>query len=186
MIGSFNRHPQWTVSCMLRPHSKERVELLGILNDMDVPQLWTSMIIPSCSDKDAMIQHGACHPALKEMDSIGLAHNDQYLKQINNSRACISIPGGGFDTLRFWEILAQGSLLISKRISIVIPNAPVEGIHYLAFDTLQELKQVISFVLTNPKTVDRIRWRGYNHALRYHTSQARQSYFLQTILGLTK
>ena len=124
---------------------------------------------------------GACHPALRGYDSIGIAHNENYYHQINNSRACISIPGGGFDTLRFWEILAQGSLLISKRISIVIPNAPIEGLHYLAFDTLEELRSIITFVINHPTEVDKIRFAGHNHALKFHTSEARKNLFLQSL-----
>ena len=137
MIGLYNPNPEWTISCMLRPHIDERIQLLEILKEMNIPKLWTNLIFPSNHDKEVMYTKGACHPALRGYDSIGIAHNENYYHQINNSRACISIPGGGFDTLRFWEILAQGSLLISKRISIVIPNAPIEGLHYLAFDTLE-------------------------------------------------
>lgn len=180
-IGEFNNAPQYSFSCMLRAHNDERKELLAILKSLNVNNSFYELISPSQKAIEIMTKKGSCHPHYIHEGGIGMAQNEDYLNQISNSLACISIPGGGFDTLRFWEILARGSLLVSKRIDIEIYNSLEEGVHYLAFDTKKELEELMQFVLQNPEKVNKIRKNGYKFALKNHTSVSRAEYFLQKV-----
>ena len=116
---------------------------------------------------------------------IGSAQNIEYYKILNNSRACLALPGGGFDTLRSWETLAQGALLIAKRSSLTYPRKLIDREHYLGFDTYDELFDLIDWVFNNPLMVNSIRKKGQKYALKYHSSKARSDYFLKTLKKLT-
>ncbi|OGW53934.1 MAG: hypothetical protein A2Y81_00970 [Nitrospirae bacterium RBG_13_43_8] len=179
--GEFNSNPEFELSCMITPHLDDRTELIELLNAMNYPRMFIGTIPPTDADVQWMVDHGACHPAAAKLRGAGFMQNRSYYEQIRNSRACISVPGGGFDTLRFWEILGMGSLLISKRIALQMPNALIEGQHYVVFDTKQELDSVIRWLYSRPDEADRIRRHGHEYVLTYHTSNARALYFLKKI-----
>jgi hypothetical protein len=182
-IERFNESPKYTLTAMMRIHSSERKELLDILKSFKIQNSYYNSPIATEKNILWMIDKGACHPNYRKVCGIGMAQNKEYFNKISNSLACVSAPGGGFDTLRFWEILARGSLLITKRIDIEIDNCPVEGKHYLAFDTQEELSNIIKFILERPTEVDKIRRAGYLFALKYHNSKSRAEYFLNTVKG---
>ena len=179
--GVFNPNPEFELSCMVTPHLADRAELIDILKTMNYPRMFIGAIPPMDADVQWMVDHGACHPDAIKFGGAGFMQNRSYYEQIQNSRACISVPGGGFDTLRFWEILGQGSLLISKRIAIKIPYPLQEREHYIAFDTLEELEEILGWLYEKPEEADKIRRQGYEYAKKYHTSHARARYFLDTI-----
>ena len=180
--GIFNNKPQFMLSCML---SDDRVmERKKIIELLKIKQLPDAFIGKISEDKDSILEMEGMNgfdPDLPH-DLAGYAfHNKNYYHQIQQSRACISVPGGGFDTFRFWEVLGQGSLLISKRIAIRMPNPPVEGTHYMAFDDIEELKALIEWLYNNPDNADQIRYDGWKYALKYHTSRARAEYFMEIL-----
>ena len=180
-VGQFNHNPLWKLSCMLRPHINERVQLVSLLEGMQRDDIFIGLMPAKASHRQFMIDKVACHPTWNNEDSIGFAQNTEYLAQLNDSQSVVSIPGGGFDTLRFWEILGQGSLLLSKRVALQMPEPLVEDKHYLAFDSFEEFKDRLAY-LDHPDLVDQIRFDGWSHALAHHTSQARATYLLNLIL----
>lgn len=181
MQGKFNPDPEYYLCCIMRPHIPARNQIIELLKQKAYPRMFLGMIPPSEEDIQWMVEHGACHPDAVKLGGSGFAQNRAYYRQLNNSRASISIPGAGFDTLRFWEILGQGSLLISKRIAIEMPYPLMEMEHYVAFDTLEELEDILDWLYKKPEEADNIRRRGYEYAREQHTSQARARYFLETI-----
>lgn len=179
--GDFNPNPEFELSCTITPHLADRAELIGLLRTFNFSRMFIGVIPPTDADVQWMVDHGACHPAAAKLGGAGFMQNHAYYEKIRNSRASISIPGGGFDTLRFWEILGQGSLLISKRVAIEMPDPLQEGEHYVAFDTKEELEGVLEWLYKKPEEADRIRRQGYEYAMKYHTSHARAEYFVNTI-----
>ncbi len=79
-------------------------------------------------------------------------HKNAYHDFLRESRASISFPGGGFDTARFWEIAAAGSLVISKAITLDMRHSLQPWEHDVPLDTLEELSDAIRFVHTVPTT----------------------------------
>ena len=51
----------------------------------------------------------------------------EYYALLSRSKMALSIRGGGFDTLRYWEVVASGALLLSEQPDIEIPNNFVHG-----------------------------------------------------------
>ena len=178
----FNPHPEYMLSCMLTPDRvTERQKIIDFLREKQRPGMFIGKIEHEDEAFRRMEEIGACDPQVPQ-DQRGYAfHNEGYYRQIQNSRACVSVPGGGFETFRFWEILGAGSLLISKRVALRMPNPLVENKHYLAFDTIEELNECIRRLYESPEEMDRIRREGYEYARRHHTTRRRAEYFIDTI-----
>ncbi len=104
----------------------------------------------------------------------------EYASLLYRSRMGLSIRGGGFDTLRYWEIVATKTLLLSEQPDIEIPNNFVHGQHALFCKT--DLSDLVSLVRAHAKEerlCAEIAQRGYEHLLRYHTCERRAEYFLE-------
>ncbi len=193
-IGQYNPKPKYMLNCIMRPHSKIRETILEKLNSNYGNKVYTKPVLPSKHDIEWMRERGAFSndyyqsQKIKDFNSLGIgsAQNLKYLDLLNDSRATIAIPGGGFDTLRAWEALAQGSLLIAKKSTLVTPKRLIEGKHYLSFDNLDQLFEIIEWVFNNTDIVDAIRKKGQEYALKYHNSQARAENFLKIIDSIIK
>lgn len=55
-------------------------------------------------------------------DSTKIAGRDNFYKLLSRAKVGISIGGGGFDTARFWEILANDCILLTEKIDIKAPS----------------------------------------------------------------
>jgi hypothetical protein len=176
---SINPNPSIELSCMLGGVLRERKQFRDALQSFNLPSAFIDTLPSGPEDVQRMIDFGAVNAAAMRQQELG--HNPRYYETLRNSRRCISVPGGGFDTLRFWEILGAGSLLISKRIAIEMPSPLNEGQHYLAFDSVNELRDTLATTYRRPDEADEIRSRAHEFALQFHSSTARAEYVLQTL-----
>jgi hypothetical protein len=102
-----------------------------------------------------------------------------YYDLMMRSKMALSVRGGGFDTMRYWEIPATKTLLLSEEPDIEIPNNFVHGQQALFFK--RDLSDVLSLVNAYAKEEHEcvaIAQRGYEHLLRYHTCERRAEYVL--------
>ena len=163
VISRFNENPEYLLSCMVRTSRVlERNKLVDFLREKQkyIDKIFLNLIPYDEESWLEMERMGAADISLGR-DNRGYAnHNKAYYQQLNNSFACISIPGGGFETFRYWEILASGSLLVSKRNALQMPSELVEGEHYLGFDTIDELEKIIEFIVKDQKNANNIRKSG--------------------------
>jgi len=184
VISKFNNNPEFLLSCMIRTSRViERNKMVDFLKNKQkhIDKIFLDLIPFSDESWKEMERIGASDISLKKSDRGYANHNKDYYHQLNNSIACISIPGGGFETFRYWEILASGSLLVSKRNALKMPNELVEGVHYLGFDTINELDEIINFIIANPNKIRKIRREGYNYSLNNHRSVDRAKYLISTV-----
>ena len=162
----FNEAPVRAVTCTLTRQMSGRRRIRGHFSGKSGVLL--DLIPPRQDEPVDLVDLGAVAPA-----RVGEhVHNSAYLAWLRAHRASVSFPGAGFDTARFWEILASGALLISKRIQLQFPQPLREGIHYLGFDSLDELDQSVEFALSDSVEVDTIRRAGYDFALAAYSSDA--------------
>jgi len=178
--GGVNPRPSWELSCLLTPNNPERRAFVDRLRELGLPNAFIGEIPGQPDDTEQLVAIGAVNDRSRR--EVELGHNRRYYDQVDSSRRCISIPGGGFDTLRFWEILARGSLLVSKRIAIEMPAPLQEGVHYIAFDSFAEFKARIMESYRRPDEADEIRARGHTSALQFHSTRARAVYVLTTLV----
>ena len=106
---------------------------------------------------------------------------DEYYALLGRSKMALSIRGGGFDTLRYWEIVASGTLLLSEQPDIEIPNNFVHGKHALFFrPDLSDLVDLVRTYVSDAKACAAMAAEGHKHLLQYHTCERRAEYVLET------
>lgn len=113
---------------------------------------------------------------------------ESYFEALNRTRISLSFRGEGFDTLRFWEIPACGSLLLSEVPDIQMPDPFVDGqTAVFCKNDLSDLTDRIDYYLARPDEAVKIAAAGQAHLLKHHTYLKRAEYILdllETRLGL--
>ena len=106
----------------------------------------------------------------------------KYFEGLNQCNISLSFRGEGFDTLRYWEIPASGSLLISEQPDIDIPNNFENGKHSIfCKNDLSDLMEQIDYYLTHPQERLQIAVAGQKHLLQHHTHLKRAEFILEKI-----
>lgn len=103
----------------------------------------------------------------------------EYYALLGRSKMALSIRGGGFDTLRYWEVVASGALLLSERPDIEIPNNFSHG-HQALFcrPDLSDLPELVRYYASHDAERESIARAGYEHLLRFHTCERRAEQLL--------
>jgi spore maturation protein CgeB len=102
-----------------------------------------------------------------------------YYRLLSRSKIAVSVRGGGFDTYRYWEIVACKALLVSERPDIVIPNNYEHRRHAVfCKPDLSDLGALIRYYAAHEDERRSIVEEGYAHLLKYHTCERRAEYFL--------
>jgi hypothetical protein len=111
--------------------------------------------------------------------SIQKIQAEEYRTLLSRSKMALSVRGGGFDTVRYWEIPASGALLISERPDIVIPHNFEHGVHAIfCRPDLQDLPGWVRQLRDNEPERQRMVEAAYRHLLAFHTSECRATYLL--------
>lgn len=104
---------------------------------------------------------------------------DHYKALLRRSKMGLSIRGGGFDTVRYWEIVATRTLLVSEPPDIVIPHNFEHGRHVMfCRHDLRDLPTIVRRLRDDEATRHRMVEAAYQHLLAYHTSERRAAYLL--------
>lgn len=107
-----------------------------------------------------------------------------YRQLLRRSRISVSVAGAGYDTARFWEILAAGAMLFTQDLDIVIPHGFTDGHDCVTFRSLDEFDEKLTYYLNRADLVAQIAARGQARVLAHHTSKARAQQFLDGALAL--
>jgi len=102
-----------------------------------------------------------------------------YYSTVARSKVGLSIRGGGFDTLRYWEIVACKTLLLSEAPNIVIPHNYEHRKHAVfCRPDLSDLLELVRYYVQHDDEREAIAVHGHAHLLKYHTCERRAEYFL--------
>ena len=109
---------------------------------------------------------------------------EKYFKALSQAKIILSFRGEGFDTLRYWEAPASGSLLLSEPPTIRIPDnfAPGKQAVFCKGDR-SNLLPLIDHFLANEKERVEIAREGQKHLLQYHTHLKRAEYLLEVVVS---
>lgn len=119
-----------------------------------------------------------------------------YREMLGDSFSGVSVRGGCWDSLRYWEIPGMGACLISdrigERIQVVNDFLPFEeALFYdFQFDPLdrahpaQKLIEALNWVENNKDEVLRMAKRAQEKVLDCHTTKRRAEYVLSEFMGL--
>ncbi len=117
-----------------------------------------------------------------EADQLRKSQPEAYYQEIASSRIAVALRGGGHTaSLRYFEIVAMGTLLLSDTPETLIPNDFVDRRHavYCRAD-LRDLEPLVRYYLREDGERDAIVQEGYAHLLKYHTCERRAEYFVDT------
>ncbi|MDG7037378.1 MAG: glycosyltransferase family 1 protein [Nitrososphaerota archaeon] len=101
-----------------------------------------------------------------------------YASVIASSVSSVAPKGSGGDTYRYYEIPALGSVLLSERPSVVIPNDFSDRREALFFRNHGQLLNIINELSSDRKMASSIAKAGYEKYQRYHTPAMRLKYLL--------
>lgn len=105
-----------------------------------------------------------------------------YLEELSRCKIVLNFRGGGWDTLRYWEVPALGRFMISQKPQILIPHDYQDKKHIVyCKDDLSDLVELCEYYLSNPKEREIIAKHSKEHTIKYHTDEARVKYILEKI-----
>jgi len=109
---------------------------------------------------------------------------ENYLQALSACKIALNFRGVGDDTLRFWEILAAGSFLLTERPRINVPKPFINHKHFVCFDNLGDLLESCTYYLKHDKEREAIARLGHEHFLQNHTLEHRIKFLLGSIARL--
>lgn len=110
-----------------------------------------------------------------------------YLEELARCKIVLNFRGGGWDTMRYWEVPAVGSFMISQKPQLEIPNN-FEHQKHIVFcrDDLSDLIELCEYYLKNDTAREQIAANGKSHLLQYHTDVKRAEHIIKTIRNVYK
>ncbi len=109
---------------------------------------------------------------------------DAHRAMLHRSKTALSVRGGGFDTIRYWEIVAAKTPLISERPDIEIPNNFEHGVHAVfCRPDLSDLPEWVRCLRDNEAERRRMADAAFAHLLAYHTTARRAMYLMDLCRG---
>lgn len=103
-----------------------------------------------------------------------------YLKELSRCKVVLNLRGGGWDTMRYWEIPAVGSCMISQRPKIFIPNNFEEGKHIVfCEDTLDDMLDKMQYYLSHVTIREDITKNAKAHLMKYHLNTHRAAFLIE-------
>lgn len=101
-----------------------------------------------------------------------------YLQELAACRIVLNFRGVGWDTLRYWEVPALSTFMISQTPGIIIPNN-FEHEHSIVFcDGPGDVIERCHYYLKNVSQREEIAARSFRHMMNYHTDRHRANELL--------
>lgn len=108
-----------------------------------------------------------------------------YLEELSRCKIVLNFRGGGWDTMRYWEVPAVNTFMISQKPQIHIPNNFEDGKHVIwCSDSLDDLFDKIDYFLKNESERIKIAQQGKEHLYKYHLNTNRAKFLIDTIKNL--
>jgi hypothetical protein len=97
-----------------------------------------------------------------------------YLEELARSKISLSFRGGGWDTMRYWEIPAVGSFMMTQKPGIMIPHDFVHGEHVVyCREDMSDVVELCEYYLKNPDKREGLALAAHKHLLTHHTDVSR-------------
>lgn len=168
--GSFYKR-KWNLSCMFGPH--------------DNTKPWRSEIERSLIDKNYVQSFiGSLYGGggYVTVDTGNRDHLDYYTVMSQSKLAVDAHGAHECNSARYWEILANGSCLITRKNLIDMPYALIDGKHCLEYTTVDDLLSIIDNMYHTDFALARdISYESYHYCLENHRTHSRAKYILEQI-----
>lgn len=105
-----------------------------------------------------------------------------YLQEIHSAKIGLNFRGGGWDTVRLWELAGMGCFIISQRLGIEIEPPFIEGEEIIyCKDDLSDLIELCEYYLEHDEERERIAKNARTKVEKYHTDVARATKVIEKI-----
>lgn len=105
-----------------------------------------------------------------------------YLEELHRCKIVLNLRGNGWDTMRYWEVPAMKTLMVTQKPGIYIPNDFVTGKHVIhCQENLSDLIELCQYYLDNEQQREKIAVAGYQHLLDFHTDIVRAQTVIETV-----
>ena len=112
----------------------------------------------------------------------------EYLTDMSRARCVISVRGMGWDTYRYWEIPAHGTVMVTQDVGLPIEHDFVDGVHCIRY-TGQSDDALETAVLRvrdmSHAEIDAMAARAIEHVSIYHTPRVRAARMLDEVFEST-
>jgi spore maturation protein CgeB len=107
----------------------------------------------------------------------------QYINTLNQSKIFVNSGGDGYSplTMKFTEVLACGTLLITDKPEDMQPTGFKNGEHFVVFKDLEDLKKKINYYVKHEKERKNIALRGMKFVHANHNNEIRVKQFIDKI-----
>lgn len=99
----------------------------------------------------------------------------------SQSKIVVNLPVGEDLNCRFFEALACGALLLTRRLVTGQEELFTEGVHYAAFSDSRELEAKVGYYLAHEEERVRIAREGHAEFLRCHSMRARLQFLIEAV-----
>lgn len=104
-----------------------------------------------------------------------------YLQELAACKIVLNFRGVGWDTLRYWEVPALSTFMISQRPGIIIPNNFEHGRSIVFCDEPAELTERCTYYLKHEAEREAIARRSAEHIRAFHTDVHRAQQLLSMV-----
>lgn len=105
-----------------------------------------------------------------------------YLQELAACKIVLNFRGGGWDTMRYWEVPAVGAFMMSQKPGIVIPNDFEHGKEVVFVNNdLSDLIDLAKYYLNHEQEREEIAKNGHQKLLAFHTDVKRIDYMFNIL-----
>lgn len=176
------------VSYRGRASHPRRVKAVEILSNLEGVR-FSGGVYASPDDRAYKLKHGAVERLRTKMLDDGPAPEadrqkkqtpEDYYREIAASKIAVALRGGGLTaSMRYFEVVALGTMLLSDRPETLIPDEFEDRRHAVfCRPDLGDLAELVRYYLREEKERVAITSEGRAHLLKYHTCERRAKYFL--------
>lgn len=107
---------------------------------------------------------------------------DFYLQELAACKVVLNFRGGGWDTMRYWEVPAVGAFMMSQNPGILIPNNFIHEKEVIFIkDDLSDLIDLAEYYRKHDDVREKIAQNGHQKLLAYHTDVKRIEYMFDIV-----
>jgi len=162
---------KFNVACMFGPHDDTkpwRTDIEGWLKQANIPDSVIGQLYGGY----------AVHSTL---DTGGRDHS-HYYKVLAQSKMSVDAHGAyECNSARYWESLANGCLLLTRKNLIEMPNPYMHGHDIYEYETEQHLMDFITYLMENDVVRIEMAKSSFRHTKECHTTAARAEYLLNEV-----
>jgi len=106
----------------------------------------------------------------------------EYLNNLKRSRIVIDSWGGGDNCDRFYEAIGAKACCLYQAYNTIIENPFIDNEHAISFENIEMFSNRLENLLTSKEKTKTIGEKGYEHALKYHTSIVRAKTIIENMV----